>query len=51
MTVFANDDLPNHPFVMTQWNQRFVNQEVGEFPFGMGDVDALPGGDLIELLN
>ena len=51
MTVFADDDLPYHPFVVAQRDQRFINQEIGEFPFGMRDVNSLPGRYLIELVN
>jgi len=51
MAVFPDDNLPYHPFVVAQGNQGFMDQGVGELSFGMRDMDALPWGHLIELLD
>ena len=51
MAVSPDDDLPNQSFVVAQRNQGFMDQGVGEFSFGMRDMDALPRGHLIELVD
>jgi len=51
MAVFPDDDLPYHSIVVAQRNQGFMDQGVGEFSFGMRDMDALPRRHLIDLAD
>jgi hypothetical protein len=51
MTVFSDDNLPNHALVVAQSDPGFMNQGVGELSFGMRDMDAFPRGDLIQVLD
>ena len=51
MTVFSDNDLPNHALVVAQRDHGFMNQGVGELSFGMRDMNTFPRGHLIKMLD
>jgi len=51
MAVFSDNDLSDHALVVAQGDHGFMNPGVGELSFGMRDMNALPGGDLIQVLD
>ena len=51
MAVLPDDELPYPSFVVAQRDPGFMDQGVGEFSFGMRNMDALPRRHLTDLMD
>ena len=48
MAVAPDDDLAQITLIIRECNERFMYQRIGILPFGMGNMDALPGFNLLD---